>query len=287
MRSADRSGATEVTSFRLPWETLSDDERRKLAEAVSANPHHPLLPAVDYARTVADDLHRHVRDYTCILIKRERIQDRLQDFQSMRVRLRVARPAVDNSPAVPLSVYLDFLGPPKIRGRKVLFVAGQNNGKMLARNGGKRFNYVIVRIDPRSDAALRESLVPISEMGFENMTQILIRLLDENIRHDPSGGNSHLAFYKNAKVNDRTCTRIAVSHPEQNAALGFNTADVFVDDELHIPIRLQAYGWPTRPDGPRPLLFEYTYEDIRLNVGLTSADFTIGLLEPKTPVAGN
>ena len=69
----------------------------------------------------------------------------------------------------------------------MLFVAGQNNGKMLARNGGKRFNYVIVRVDPRSDAALRESLVPISEMGFENMTRILIRLLDENIRHDPAG----------------------------------------------------------------------------------------------------
>ena len=208
-------------------------------------------------------------------------------FNRCAVRLRTARPAVDGQPAIPFSVYLEFLGPTKIRGRKVLYVAGQNHGKMLARNGGKRFNYVIVRIDPRSDAAMRESLVPITEMGFENMTRILIRLLDENIKHDPAGTNSHLAFYKNAKVNDRNCTRIVghTSGAEQRARL--HSADVFVDDQLHIPIRLQAYGWPTRPDGPKPLLFEYTYEDLRLNVGLTDADFTIGLLNPKTPVAGN
>ena len=84
----DRLAATEVTLFRLPWEALPVDEQRQLAEAITANPHHPLLPAVDYAQSVADDIHRHVRDYTCILIKCERIQERLQDFQSMRVRLR-------------------------------------------------------------------------------------------------------------------------------------------------------------------------------------------------------
>jgi hypothetical protein len=173
------------------------------------------------------------------------------------------------------------LGPAKIRGRKVLYVAGQNEGKMLARNGGRHFNYVIARLDPRSEAAMKESLVPITELGFENMTRILIRLLEDNIQHDPNGTDSHLAFYKGAKVNQRVCTRVAVTHPKPNAELEFSSADVYVDDELHVPIRLEAYAWPAfEGDKPRPL-FEYTYEDLRINVGLTDADFQSSLLQPK------
>ena len=177
-------------------------------------------------------------------------------------------------------MFLEFLGPPKVRGRKVLFVAGENDNKMLARNGGKRFNYVIVKLDPMGEAAMKESLVPITEMGLENMTRMLMRLLKDNIQHDPSGANSRLAFYRNAKVNQRTCTRISVKHPDPSPELGFSSADVYVDDELHVPIRLEAYAWPVRPNGPSQLLFEYTYEDLEINVGLTSAEFQPAVMQP-------
>ncbi len=166
-------------------------------------------------------------------------------------------------------------------------MAGENDNKMLARNGGKRFNYVIVKLDPFGEAAMRESLVPITEMGLENMTRMLMRLLKENMQHDPAGVNSRLAFYKNAKVNQRTCTRISVKHPEQNAELGFSSADVYVDDELRVPIRLEAYAWPLRAGGPAQLLFEYTYEDLDINVGLTSAEFQSAVLQPHSQRAGD
>jgi Protein of unknown function (DUF1571) len=280
------SAGRQSTAFRLPWEDADTEETKKsLQKSVAANAKHPLVPAVQYAENVATQIHQQLRDYTCIIIKRERIEDQLQDFQSMRARVRCARVAADNQPAVPFSVYLEFVAPRKAKGRQVLFVSGQNGGKMLARNGGKRFNYVIVKVDPRSEAATRESLVPITEIGLENMTRILIRLLEENIIHDPSGTNSHLAFYKNAKVNERICTRISVTHPQPNPALGFSSADVYVDDELHVPIRLEAYAWPIRSGAERQLLFEYTYEDLRINVGLSSADFQSSLLQPQTPAA--
>jgi hypothetical protein len=274
------------TAFRLPWNS-SLEERGDVAGETTpkAVAKHPLYPAWQFAAGVAEQIHEHVHDYTCILIKRERIEDQLQDFQTMRVRLRCGQQA-QAEPAVPSSVFLDFLGPPKVRGRKVLFVAGENNNKMLARNGGKRFNFVILKLDPLSEAATRESLVPITEMGFENMTRMLMRLLKENIQHDPTGANSRLAFYRNAKVNERLCTRISVRHPEPNPELGFSSADVYVDDELHVPIRLEAHTWPLRPDGPAQLLFEYTYEDLRINVGLTGADFQPSLLQ-SPPAAAN
>jgi hypothetical protein len=272
------------TAFRLPWDS-SLDRHGEEADGPTARAiaKHPLFPALQFAAGVADQIHKQVHDYTCILIKRERIEDQLQDFQTMQVRLRCGRIA-DGQAAVPFSVFLEFIAPSKIRGRKVLFVAGENGDKMLARNGGKRFNFVILKIDPLSEASTRESLVPITEMGFENMTRMLMRLLKENIQRDPSGANSRLAFYRNAKVNERTCTRISVRHPEPSPELGFSSADVYVDDELHVPIRLEAYAWPLRPNGPAQLLFEYTYEDLQLNVGLTSADFLPSLLQsPPSP----
>jgi len=34
-----------------------------------------------------------------------------------------------------------------------------------------------------------------------------------------------------------------------------------------------AYDWPTTPGGEAPLIEEYTYYNVKLNVGLTDLDF--------------
>ena len=54
-----------------------------------------------------------------------------------------------------------------------------------------------------------------------------------------------------------------------------------------MPIRLEAYAWPIRPDGPSQLLFEYTYENLDINVGLTSADFQPSVLQSPARPSGN
>ena len=142
-------------AFRLPWEDAEDAGAEPATAGPRPDAKHPLYPALEYAAHVIKQIHNDVRDYECVIIKRERIEDELQDFQTMRARVRCNRAADADQPAVPLSVYLEFLGPPKVRGRRVLFVAGENSGKMLARNGGKHFNYVIVKLDPRSEAAMK------------------------------------------------------------------------------------------------------------------------------------
>jgi hypothetical protein len=48
---------------------------------------------------------------------------------------------------------------------------------------------------------------------------------------------------------------------------------ISIDKELNLPIRFEAYDWPARP-GHEPLLMEeYTYSNLRLNVGLKERDF--------------
>ena len=55
-------------------------------------------------------------------------------------------------------------------------------------------------------------------------------------------------------------------------------AQIFIDEELNIPIRYVAYGWPEKAGGDKVILEEYNYTDIKLNRGFTDADF-----DPRNP----
>jgi hypothetical protein len=268
----ERAKAEPTTTQRLPLDNLS--------ETVPAQPseRHPLVPAMDMAVKAYQYAQDHVHDFTCVLIKRERIDGNLLDPQIVQTRVR-ADWADAGRRAQPYSVFLNFLSPPLVRGRKVLFIEGRNDNKMLERNGGKLFNYMTFKLDPESEAAMRQTLVPITRMGFANVTELLISLIQQDMRRDPLALNTKVSFYRNAKVNDRVCTRIMVTHPQPDPILEFAEGNVFVDDELHVPIRIEAAAWPSQMGESKPPLFEYTLTQLQLNVGLTDADFQVSLLD--------
>jgi hypothetical protein len=241
---------------------------------------HPLQPALIFAGRANQYARDHVRDYTCLLVKRERIEGDLRDAQYIQTKVRTELMQGDQV-VQPYSVFLSFSAPAQIAGRKVVYVQGRNDNKMLVRNGGKRFNYVTVKLDPTSEAALRETLVPITGIGFANVTESLVTLIQQDMRRDPLAANTKVKFFRNAKVNGRVCTRISVLHPQPDPSLEFSEADVYVDDELRVPIRIEAYLWPKTANEAKPLLFEYTYTQLQLNVGLSDADFSPSVLERK------
>lgn len=239
---------------------------------------HPLAPAVKFALERYHYVRDHVKDFTCILVKRERIDGRLRDYEFLQTKVRT-RQFTSEGKLLPYSVFIKFLGPAKYRGRLVLYVAGENDNQILVRNGGERFDYVTVRLSPKSEAAKRESRHPITEMGLDNISSRLIEQALVDIRNDPKGENTRVTFLKNSKVNNRICTQIRVVHPQRGTGMTFHQANIFIDDELKVPVRLAAYDWPTLPDGEPILLEEYTYTELKLNVGLKAADFATSLVE--------
>lgn len=238
---------------------------------------HPLEPAIRFAKVRYEYLRKHVRDFSCLLIRRERINGYLRDYEYVWTRVRMRR-SDGSRPAVPLSVYMEFLKPAQYRGRKVLYVEGQNEGKMLVRNGGRRFSYVTLRIRPDSETAMAESRYPITELSLDTVARRMIEKAEADMRADPAGENTNVTFYVNARVNDRPCTHIRVVHPQRDENLNFHVADVYVDDELHVPIRVEGYDWPADPDAEPVLLEEYTFTHLQLNLGLTDADFDPSLV---------
>jgi hypothetical protein len=199
------------------------------------------------------------------------VGDVLMDYEYMFAKIRNGK-EVDGREVVPFSVYLYFLKPVEIKGREVIYVAGQNEGKLCAHEGGTKGKFLpTVWLLPNGPFAMRGQRYPITDLGIENMVVKLIEK-GETLKTFP---NLEVKFYQNAKVNGRVCTCIQLMHPERAPEQDFNVARIYIDDELKLPIRYEAYDWPKTAGGSPELLEEYTYIDLKLNVGLTDADFDV------------
>ena len=233
---------------------------------------HPLEWVLKFAHEEQTYLRRTVRDFTCRVTKRERIEGELQDYRYIDMWVREqthANPRVTQPP----SVLLEFLGPSEIEGRKVLFVAGQNDDRLLVRKGGRRFSYVVTDVDPASSIVKRESLMPITEIGFSQVLDRTIRTLQQDVAADPRGDNTIVEQITTATINGRPCQMLRITHPRRRDGLQFFSASMAIDSALHVPVRFDVYDWPETPDQQPPLMSEFTYTNVTLNVELDGATF--------------
>ena len=245
-------------------------------ELVSAEPKpsaHPLEKTMQYAIARAQYIREHVRDYTCQLIKRERIAGTLQSYQYALTKVRCER-RTDDRVVQPLAVLMEFKKPASMKGRMVLYVEGENDGLVLVRKGGRGvLKGVELKFDPLGNAAKRESNHPITDIGLSKLIERLIERIENDIEHDPTGSNTVVSYFRKAKVGDRECTHIQVTHPQHGDGFDYYRASLYVDDEMQVPIRLVAYDWPEK-EGEKPVLLEeYNYVNLKLNVGLSDEEF--------------
>lgn len=247
---------------------------------VTEAPEHPLAWTLAYASSSSEYIQENVRDYSCRLIKRERIDGELQPYYFARVKVRCEQ-QVEGEVVKPMAVFMQFLAPAKVKDRRILYVDGENDGNMLVRKGGGAFRFAKLKIDPFGAAAQRESNYPITDVGFDKILARLIELAKADIKRDPTAANTVVSQFRDAKVNDRVCTHLRVVHPEPGDEIEFHQADLYIDNELRVPIRLVVHGFPEaeEEEAEPPLLEEYSYVDLELNVGLSDDDFSKEQLE--------
>lgn len=233
---------------------------------------HPLAWVLKFAHEERAYLQQTVRDFTCRVTKRERIDGELQDYHYIDMHVR-EQTSAGGQIMQPLSVLLKFLGPSDVEGRRALFVAGQNDNKLLVRKGGRRFSYMVIDIDPFGPSVKRESLMPITEIGFSQLLDRTIRALQQDVAADPSGDNTIVEHITTATINSRPCQMLRITHPARRDGLQFFSASMSIDSELHVPVRFDVYDWPEKPGQQPPLTAEFTYTDVRLNANLDDATF--------------
>lgn len=242
--------------------------RRNHTPQAAAMAQHPLKPLLQWAQKNEERIARDIRDYTCLMVSRVRFHGKLQARQTMLAKVR-HRKVVNGQVNIPFSFYLKLSQPDRIKDREVLFVENNEENKILVRNGGRRLPSLTLSLDPHGAVAMRGNRFPITEFGVHRLTQRMIEIGDREMRY----GDCTVKAVDDVQFDDRPCVQIEITHANKVPHFDYHLARLYIDKELQLPVRFESYDWPADASDTPVLLEEYSYQRLKLNVGLTDADF--------------
>ena len=200
-----------------------------------------------------------IADYTCTLVKKERINGDLTPENVIVMSVRNE----------PFSVDLRWLQPRAMSGQEACYVEGRNDGKMRARSSGLLGVVGFISMDPADPRCQKTSRHAITEAGVGNLIQRLAGRWE--VERKLNLTQVRIGEYE---YNKRRCVRVETIHPTNpdNQFLCYRTV-VYFDKENHLPIRVEGYDWPHGDDDPGALVELASYANLRLNVGLGDETF--------------
>ena len=245
---------------------ILDQPQENIEEADQTDDTHPLDPVLKIAYQSIKQMEENLVDYTAVLSRRERVGEQEMPPSSMEVKIRNPR----NDQA--FSIYVKFIKPENTKGREVIWVDGQNDNKIVAHEAGLLGLLKVVQ-PPDSFIAMVGNRYPVTETGLLR----LMRKLTQYGLRDRKHGDCSVEIIENITVAEVNCTRLRIVHPEKQEPFTFHIAEIDMDMERMIPIRLATWDWPLAQQEP-PLVEEYIYHKLRLNAGLKDLDF-----DPENP----
>jgi hypothetical protein len=255
--AADSSAVLTAT-----FESPEDQEKAPKADATRKlldNDGMVRLAKTDPIAFLEDTIRRYdrkVRGYTCTLIKEERVGGKVQPRERIACKFREK----------PFSVLMDWkegIGLAK----KTLYVAGENDGKLLAMPAGWRRIAGIQSRDVKSADAMKTSRFPITEFGLKKgVVAALVPWKNAKKRGDLKviyGGLKRLP-----ELNKRPCwemKRVGYPKPEDD---GVTEATFYFDMENWLMIGTVLRG----EEGQ--LIAKYYFNDVELNPEFDEDTFT-------------
>jgi hypothetical protein len=190
-------------------------------------------------------------------VKRERVNGELGDYQHMFMTVMHQ----------PFSVYMSFIQP--YAGREVVYVDGQNEGKLLVLDAGFTRMLGKIPLDPNGTRAMSGQKHPITDVGMRNLTAKLSKMWQAEMQY----AECEVATKADVPIKGRPTLMVQVKHPIARQNFKFYAARLFFDNELGVPIHFDAYTWPTQEGSEPPLEESYTYTNLKVNNGFTARDF--------------
>ena len=234
---------------------------------------HPLDRALIVVHEALASMRANVHDYTARMAKRESINGQLGKTSFMDIKIRSPRVAVQGQ-QTPFSIYMKFLQPRDASGREMLWVDGRHDGNLLTHQSGGIIGHGTFELNPDGMMAMQGQRYPIYETDLENL---LVKIIDQAMR-DRAAGKCEVTYRDGVALNKRPCSLIEIVHHEKRTPYVFHKAQILIDDELNLPVRYTAYDWPKSPEAKPQILEQYTFLNLKINVGLTDEDFN-----PKNP----
>ena len=251
-----KKSALATAALWLPASTVVGEEvvreakRNDAANSDSAK----LGSAIKLAKGALETLSK-VKDYEATFSKRELVGKKLLTTD-MFVKFREQ----------PFSVYIKYLNPHA--GREVIYVAGKNKDRLLAHAEGVASLVGTLKLKIDSKDAMEENRYPITMFGMKNLVQTLIQQWEADDKHD----DVMVKFFPNAKLDKVECKVAETSFPKQVSHAKFHMTRLYIAKDSGLPVRVEQFGFPAAGQQP-PVIEEYNYSNIKLNIGLTDIDF--------------
>jgi len=252
-----------VCGLALPLATLptsANDSPPGASEMTNLARNDPLA----FLENCAKHYDSQVRGYLTTMQKQERLQGRLQNKEVIEVAFKDQ----------PHSVSLHWLQGAR-KADRVVYVAGENDGMMLAHPTGAAGKLVkVVRRKVDSDEAKESGRYTLDQFGFKNT---LLRAISSMQTAQKKGG-LRLQFQGEAKVieaGQRVAYKIKRTYAEPEGD-GTQELTLYIDRENYLPIGVVVKGKVDSGTGNRELLGEYFFRDVRLNPEISPDQFKPG-----------
>lgn len=255
-RVAHETPAKTVSARAVPVGALAASEDEEFFDLTRQQGEHPLAPCKRLAERVLAHIDANVKDYNCLFAKLERIDGELKEAQYIEME------ASNN----PYSVHLLFKKPKK--GQECLYVDGLYDGKMKARAHGWRGSIAgVLTLDPNGSLAMDGQRHPITKSGIRNLTQELIHIAENDMKYGESEVNTYPDVKLGKGANARPAVMLEITHPVPRREFKFHISRIYIDKEMRIPVRFEAYSWNKDAKGKPELEELYMYKNVKLNNG--------------------
>lgn len=246
-KPTDTTPASEAATVGLPaW-----PERRLEGEAAKTLLLETLLE-------VGKQLDR-IDGYTATFRKTERLHGVLGDEQTLAMKVRQR----------PFAVYLKFLNPQA--GKEVVYAEGHHENKVIAHSTGvARLLVPRLAVPPDHPLAMAETRHAITEAGLSNLNDKLIEFRRLDLQDDKAS----TVLDRVTDNAGRPWLRSVHRHLAKDGSRPFHQVEVLYDVDSRIPLRISNYDWPEPGrEAELPLAERYAYDDLKLDVPLSSLDF--------------
>lgn len=191
-----------------------------------------------------------VEDYTAVFLKQELVKGELLPQETIRFKFKK-----------PFKVYMGWMEGPH-EGREALYVEGENDNQVIGHEGGF-FGFITLDMEPTGSMAMRGNRHPITDVGIGR----LIQIVTENGERAKKEGVLKLRYLGAGEAFGRDTHHVEAKLPAEQGYYG-GTIEIWVDAGNGLPIKIKIFGW----DGE--LWESYGYKDLKLNPGLTDAEFS-------------
>lgn len=216
--------------------------------------------ALPQALTDARAAYAKVIDYTCHLVRQERVSGTLRPEQTAELRVRTK----------PLAVNVKVISPKAAAGEETSYITGRHVGKVRHRGagpeGGKAGFRTLAKDDPK---ALADTRHPVTEVGL----QAVLDRVDKVVQTEKRLNHPVQVLTSGATIGGKPATKFEVFADHPHAHRYAARVVVYFDAATKLPVRYEAYDSPKGAASAGDVLEVINFVGLRTNVGLADGAF--------------